>query len=398
MYKECIFPGKFSLYVINEKGELCCGGYFSTGFGDEKKRIHLEKAPIPENKRIKTLYGKNTRHFLFVSEDGTVYATGANYSGQCGIKNNQKVNKITEIKFFRGKKVKSVRTFLFASMVILENHNIFVFGSNEHRKLGINYKDEIITPKKINLNFLDSKSEFIIDIKGGEWHSLFLSSIGNVYSAGNNFYGQTCSNSMNINTISKIDQFENKGIKIKQISAGSLHSLFLSKDNKAYSAGYNLMGQLGNNNQISTSELQEMNLQNIIKVVAGDCTSFFLTSEKVFACGWNHQYQLGIVKRKDVCVPVCLNWRIKFVDVAVSQYSTFFVGINGFVYVCGYNNHGKCCVGNTDSLLKSPTKIPNLQIKLEKISPNFHLFRNSIYRKQRKCVYVDFIVRTNSIE
>lgn len=81
----------------------------------------------------------------------------------------------------------------------------------------------------------------IVEISGGQYHSLALTSSGKVYSWGWGIHGQlghsNCDNKV-YPTLLNFDQ------PIKQVSAGHAHSLILTCEGKLYGFGSNLFFQL----------------------------------------------------------------------------------------------------------------------------------------------------------
>ena len=93
--------------------------------------------------------------------------------------------------------------------------------------------------------FLDRQTlNKIVSISAGDNHSLLLDKQGDVYSFGNNGSGQLGRQTLKDNSAqipTKIPELNN----IIAMSAGSLHSLLLDKQGNVYSFGDNRFGQLG---------------------------------------------------------------------------------------------------------------------------------------------------------
>lgn len=94
---------------------------------------------------------------------------------------------------------------------------------------------------------------------------------------------------------------------VVQIALGAFHSLFLTINGEVYSTGDNIYGQLGIGFEAlhTRTTLYKINLSNVVKIAAGNYHSLFLTAEgKVYTCGKNDKGQLGIGKRNCIYVPV----------------------------------------------------------------------------------------------
>lgn len=154
-------------------------------------------------------------------------------------------------------------------------------GYHKHSGETNNPIDLIIYPVPIELPKRSSTEEIVIEkCAAGRAHCLALSSAGAVYSIGNNAYGQCgrpiiedekYSGSALIHRINSLDN-----LRIKDISCGQDHSLFLTKDGKLYSCGWGADGQTGlGHYQIEhkPSLIEgDLKTENVVKVSSvGDC-------------------------------------------------------------------------------------------------------------------------------
>ncbi len=233
-------------------------------------------------------------HVIVLTEDGKVYTWGLNSSGQLG--NGTKTNSYIpqEVQMPEGKElVKVIQDTVIkiianknVSYAITQQGKVYAWGEGYGTKPTLLEKTiektiEVEEEKqdkteKLEINLIDLSNNYMLDIEG------------NVYSK---------------NTGNKLEIEE----KIKQISEGTNHTLFLSKTGKGYSIGQNAYGQLGNgdysaseNNVVKIKSIEgSTELQNIIKLEAGDGYSVAILKDgKLLEWGANRAGQLGIEQSK----------------------------------------------------------------------------------------------------
>lgn len=145
-----------------------------------------------------------------------------------------------------------------ASILINTDGKIFVTGINTYGKLGTGNFSNLDVWQEVTLNGAVA-NEKAIQVQMSPYASIILTDKGNVYSAGNNVYGQTGLGTVNGNTTSftKISSLSN----VKSIWGGDdvdPNSMFtaITNDNKIYAWGnYNnagLSASLGSNGVKST--------------------------------------------------------------------------------------------------------------------------------------------------
>ena len=93
----------------------------------------------------------------------------------------------------------------------------------------------------------DSTSIYIVSIKCGGTHTMFLTNNGKVYGCGNNTNGELGLGNMEIGPLTPtlVDTSPINTLKISAIACGVNHTIFLTNDGKVYGCGINDLGQLG---------------------------------------------------------------------------------------------------------------------------------------------------------
>jgi alpha-tubulin suppressor-like RCC1 family protein len=290
-------------------------------------------------------------HTLFLNRNGAVYASGKNVDGRLGTNTNVSIkmpisieNNMVVSKLFAG----NVNSFF-----ITTNGEVYATGENKKGQLGIQTLVSQYIP--VLIPFFKSNNIKIEKISAGWFHTLFLSSSGDVYKCGDD----------NPNPIKLPLQY------CKDIGAGQGHSVFLMADGMVYTSGWNWYGQLGSGDTANSTELIKINIENIEKVFAGMGTTILLNkSGKVYVCGNNKDGQLGIGisdQSKEQKTFRMLELDAKIGSVAMGQTHTFFITTTGDVYATGSNTEGQLGIGTNTSIF-IPEKVAHFTSKVAKVS------------------------------
>jgi alpha-tubulin suppressor-like RCC1 family protein len=146
------------------------------------------------------------------------------------------------------------------TMVAMSNGDVYGWGLDCDGAIGLNGGDKHknhVLPTKVSIPF----GEKIDEVVCGKRHTLFRTINGDLYGCGDNTHGQIGVIGKNTNLIRVPEQilfpqndnnsqnFEQKNtqytVKVKQMSAGPIHSCIVSTDNDLYCWGSNTNGQLG---------------------------------------------------------------------------------------------------------------------------------------------------------
>jgi alpha-tubulin suppressor-like RCC1 family protein len=169
---------------------------------------------------------------------------------------------------------------------------VWAWGNNEFGQLGIGGTNSTSTPVAVSvgLSGLD-----VVAIAAGDRHSLALTSTNGtttVWAWGNNDFGQLGIGGTNgTSTPAQVLNLPNDVIAI---AAGAFHSLALTSNGDIYAWGDNAYGQLGNNTTIS--ELTPVLIsspQNVKRIAAGTEASLALTDNGTSTALWAWGYYWG---------------------------------------------------------------------------------------------------------
>ncbi|RMA46417.1 InlB B-repeat-containing protein [Bifidobacterium sp. wkB344] len=250
-----------------------------------------------------------------------------------------------------------VSTGNFHFLAIGSDGNLYSWGHNADGELG---RETVSTTPNDNSQ-IDNQPRLVTPPAGvhftqacaGKWHSLALGSDGNLYSWGQNKYGE-----LGRDTGSAIYDVKPgkvnlpKGItKITQISAGTFYSMALDSDGDLYSWGDNTYDELGRyaggypfRDRSPRKMIMPAGVKKFTWIKAGEWTSLATSSDgSLYSWGWNEYGQLGrntAPARQDrtprkVTMPAGVT---KFTQVSTEHRHSLALGSDGNLYSWGLND------------------------------------------------------------
>ncbi len=257
---------------------------------------------------------------------------------------------------------------------------LYAFGDNRYGQLGnaANNGSEKPNPTP-TLVTLPGASGPATQVAAGGNHSLVLTSSGQLYAFGGNFYGQLGNATNNgtgaLNptpTLVTLPGAIGPGI---QIAAGFVHSLVLTSSHQLYAFGQNDYGELGNStndgteapNPTPTLVTLPGAIGPVIQIAAGGFDSFALTaSGQLYAFGENQYGQLGNATNNGTGAPnptptlVTLPGAIgPATQVAASGNHSLVLTSSGQVYAFGENHYGQLGNAINNGIGANGTGAPN---------------------------------------
>jgi len=137
------------------------------------------------------------------------------------------------------------------TIIVKNNHDVLVFGANEHGQLGLGHIDNQLEPQTLMQKIP------IRQIACGYRHTVILRENNDVLVFGRNIHGQL---GLGHNDGQYESQILMQGIVIRQIACGAQHTIILQENNDVLVFGYNGRGQLGlghNDNQNKPVKLMQ---------------------------------------------------------------------------------------------------------------------------------------------
>ena len=250
-------------------------------------------------------------HSLALTSTGQLYAFGNNYYGQLGNTTNNAVeepNPTPTLVTLPGEvgHVTQIAAGRYHSLALTSTGQLYAFGYNYFGQLGstTNNKSEEPNPTP-TLVTLPGEVGHVTQIAAGAYHSLALTSTGQLYAFGDNSVGQlgnATNRSGEPNPTPTLVTLPGEVGPVTQIAAGAYHSLALTSTGQLYAFGNNYYGQLGNttNNAVEepnptpTLVTLPSEVGHVTQIAAGANHSLALTSTgQLYAFGENYFGQLG---------------------------------------------------------------------------------------------------------
>ena len=204
---------------------------------------------IPSSKIVSVAAGAG--HTVLLDADGNVWTAGSKQYGQLG-RTDSNTSTFTQVTVGDGVKIKAIAADYYHTVLLDENGNVWTAGNNYYGQLG---RDKNAGTNKPNSTFTKvtvGDGVKIKAIEAGYYHTILLDANDNVWTAGYNNRGQlgrTANDSPNP-TFTKVTVGDS--VKIKAIAAGYYHTILLDANGNVWTAGYNKYGQLGRDENAGT--------------------------------------------------------------------------------------------------------------------------------------------------
>ena len=163
--------------------EPICEIFGKYGITRENKVIDLSTKTIIDGLEGIIKIAEGTNHTLFLTKDKKVYAMGQNGSGQCGIGTKVNVMAPASVKNNVGigelENVVDISAGENYSIAVLENGDVYTWGSNANNVLGTEKQGDQVLPKK------NGNTKNIMLVSAGTRHVVVADLDGTVYAWGN---------------------------------------------------------------------------------------------------------------------------------------------------------------------------------------------------------------------
>jgi len=283
-------------------------------------------------------------HSLALKSDGTVWAWGANNSGQLGDGTNINNNVPVQVSSLTG--IIAIAAGGAHSLALKNDSTVWSWGRNDVGQLGNGNNNNSNVP--VQVNFLTEA----ITIAAGGNHSLALKNDGKVRTWGSNQYGQLGNGAFDSNIPILVSPITGMTGGITAIAAGFFHSIALRNDSTIWAWGNNLYGQLGNGNNNNINLPNHINSFFGVIKIGGGTTSSYATKNDGTAWAWGSNFagELGNGNNINSNVPVFVNSLTGIIAIDGGGEHSLALKNDGTVWSSGFNLYGQLGNGtNTDT-------------------------------------------------
>ena len=228
--------------------------------------LDLPSKPDDAEKFVSVVAGNN--HLVVLTTHGNIYTWGAGEQGQLGRKvlERRKIHGTTPEKIVLGTRTRKavvVGAGNYASFAVDETGDVWAWGLNNMGQTGTGFTNaaadaEVQLPKKVvGLSKKDLGDDTVVQIVGGEHHTLFLTSGGKVYACGRSNGGQLGIPSddpifkdrdedhQDLLEVPTLVPFPDDDDPVVHISAGIHNNMAVTKDGALYTWGTGPQSELG---------------------------------------------------------------------------------------------------------------------------------------------------------
>ena len=248
-------------------------------------------------------------------------------------------------------KIKAVAAGQFHTILIDENGGVWTAGKNTDGQLGRsdNVNDGAPNAEFKKVDGLENVK--IVSAAGGLAHTILLDEDGNVWTAGNNVYGELGRQTAD-NVDSKFEKVTDgiSGVKITAIAAGNYHSVLLDEEGNVWTVGSNQYGELGREPvEPSSDEFKKADLQGAASakfVAAGNAFTVVIDSDgNTRTCGLKIKIGRDAEETENPQLLKVTNGvgSTKMIAAAAGGYHSILLDENGGIWSCGKNQSGQLC-------------------------------------------------------
>ncbi|QOY85752.1 RCC1 domain-containing protein [Paludibaculum fermentans] len=300
----------------------------------------------------------SSSHAIAVLQDSTVWTWGSGEYGALGNGMVQPHYRATPDMVLGLSGVVAVTSGERHDLVLKNDGTVWAWGANDSGQLGDGTTNTSSRPVQV------SGLSGIVAVAAGVRHSLALKSDGTVYAWGANDHGQLGTGGY----VEAHAPVQVAGLMAASLAAGDFHSLAVKTDGTVWGWGENGMGQLGPGAaQPQLSPLQMVNFTNVHQVAGGETlTAVVRTDGTLWAWGsnWDYDTNTGVYSNTPVSLPA----PEQVESVALGQKHIVVLLKSGLVRGWGSNAKGQ--LGRSDLATTDQFVAPDAEAPCSATAPN----------------------------
>ncbi|WP_193217978.1 MULTISPECIES: T9SS type A sorting domain-containing protein [unclassified Imperialibacter] len=323
-------PGPITLY-------LCAEG-----------KVGKRKSPIRVNGDTNwSLVTTGNSNTMAIKSDGTLWAWGANSTGQLGDGSTNDL--LTPFQVGSDDNWKAVVEGDDHTLATKSNGTLWAVGGNINGQLGVGTSNSVL-----NLVQVGSETSWTT-ISAGYWHSLGVKNDGTVLAWGTNRNGEAGEGT---GSLQIVPGKTNDELNWTKVYAGTSTSLGVKTDGTIWGWGSNSLGQFGTgllNYESVPVQVSEGESWESISIRRSHVLAL-KSDGTLWSWGWNSNGQLGDGTTTNRSLPVQVGTDVDWKSVFAGHYSSFAIKDDGSLWAWGNNPYGG--LGDGTTIYKtSPTQV-----------------------------------------
>jgi len=270
-------------------------------------------------------------HILVLASDKTLWSSGSNYYGSLGLGDTNMRSTLEQT--LEG--VEDIACSAHDSYALMSDGSIWATGRNNYNQIP---GSTGVVNSWVQTSSLGSAE--IIDIKTGYGSIRALDSLGNLYVAGRNTYGQ-----LGLGHINEVTGWSMSTTGVTKI-VGSNHNAFILKGFNLYGAGFGSYGQFGTGNASHQPNWHLVD-DSVNYAIGSNRSALKLKDSTLYGAGDNNNGELGIGNLNNQSVWTQISTNVK--SVGSTYYSLYYVDNLGKLFAAGHNGYGQLGNGNENS-------------------------------------------------
>ena len=349
-----IAAGGHHTLCVNAGGRVhACGNnnLGQLGVGDKENRV--VPTLITGLLKTKTVVQVTAGYFhtACLTADGLIFVCGAGVQGQMGIGDTESRVVPTLVRGeLEGRKVLQVAAGGAHTVCVTEDGSVFAFGANMNGQLGLGDTENRLVPTLLR-GELANKS--VVQVAAGGDHTVFVTGDGLVFASGDNDEGQLGVGDTERRVVPMLVTGQLQGKTAVYVAAGDNHTLCITADGSLFSWGANSSsngyGQLGvgdTEDKHAPTLVTGLQGKRVVHVAAGEDHTICITADgSVFTWGAGLYGKLGLGDNKsDRLLPTLVRGELQYkqvVQVAAGEEHSACVTKDSSVYVWGDNHSGQ---------------------------------------------------------